>query len=296
MIAAFKGDQYALGIATNVYSNSEEEKELISEELNIYANWEEVWELSTVKSLFNNNENAFLKHWEDHYKWIMWKTPIDHYHWFEKPIKLKPERISGKKRLSLMHGSFQWIAPETVIEIIHKNIPQNKRIILDWLASGEFDETVLRRKPKLSAKTRRFKNRYGTRNGNSPPDQKYEYWVEGNRSGEPLHARLQARFVKYLQNKGINPEENINYVDVQYQLGNELIFAEIKPTDNIETRYALRAGIGQLFEYRYRHNKDAKLEIVIGNEPTDEEKSFIRSLGMILTYYSDKDKNFKSEY
>ena len=64
----------------------------------------------------------------------------------------------------------------------------------------------------------------------------------------------------------------------------------MKPIDNIETKYAMRAGIGhlsyyQVLEYRYYLSKDADLEIVLGSKPKKEETDFVASLGIDLVYY-----------
>jgi hypothetical protein len=132
-----------------------------------------------------------------------------------------------------------------------------------------------------------------TKTGANAPTTKYfSYWVEGQRSVEPLHAKLQALFVDYLSKKGINFKENKDYIDVQYPQGNEIYFCEIKPTQNLDSKYAIRIAIGQLLEYQYLNNKNAKLEIVIGSKPSDIEVKFVKSLNMKLTYFDELTNEF----
>jgi len=73
---------------------------------------------------------------------------------------------------------------------------------------------------------------------------------------------------------------------VQYTTAEGTTFCEVKPTDNVETRYAVRAAVGQLLEYRYtRHVPNAALEVVLGTRPGEPEVGFARSLGIAMTYY-----------
>jgi hypothetical protein len=292
MVASNEGNQYAIGIATSVYHNDEEERELIAEELNIYDEWNQIWSLDIVKSKFNNNQKNFLKHWKKNYEWIRWKCPKDQYFHFNQPLILDPQRISGKSRIISMHGRFQAVYPEQVISIIENYIPKRSPII-SWLSEPDFDESLIsdslknykrnkKRCPKRKIKT-------GT---NSPSERKFKYWIEGERSVEPHHADLQSKFVRFLKSSGIEYEENANFIDVQYHQNGKKYFSEIKPTVNVETKYAIRAAIGQLFEYQYNFDKNAILEIVIGNEPKKNEAEFVKSIGLCISYYDSKKKTF----
>jgi ribosomal protein S1 len=111
-----------------------------------------------------------------------------------------------------------------------------------------------------------------------------------------LHAKLQAKYVHFLRNKTDgeirNIQENIAHIDLQYQRNGRVIFSEIKPTEKIETKYAIRIAVGQLLEYQFLKNRKALLEIVLGREPKSREKKFINNLGMILTYYDPKGDTF----
>ena len=292
MVASNEGNQYAIGIATSVYHNDEEERELIAEELNIYDDWKQIWSLDIVKTKFNNNQKRFLSHWGKNYEWVRWKCPKDQYFHFKQPLLLTPQRISGKNRIISMHGRFQAVYPEQVISIIENDIPK-KSPIISWLSEPDFDESLISGALKKFKKTkRRWPERKVKTGTNSPSTRKFKYWVEGDRSVEPHHADLQSKFVRYLKSAGIEYEENKNFIDVQYQQDGSRYFSEIKPTVNVETKYAIRAAIGQLFEYRYSFNKNAILEIVIGNKPEKTELEFVKSIGFCITFYDAKNKAF----
>lgn len=292
MIASLEGDQYAIGIATSVYHNDENERELIAEELNVYEEWKQIWALDIVKTKFKNNQKKFLKHWKKNYEWIRWKCPQDQYFIFHEPLILNPQKISGKKRIISMHGRFQAVYPEQVISIVENELPKDHPII-SWLSEPDFDENLISDDLKKFRKNQKKWPRRKTKPGaNSPSMRKFKYWVEGERSVEPHHTELQAKFVRFLKTSGIEYEENLNFIDVQYQLDGCKIFSEIKPTVNVETKYAIRAAIGQLLEYRYSLNKNAILEIVIGKKPKESEIGFVKSLGFFFSYYDAKKKTF----
>lgn len=142
-----------------------------------------------------------------------------------------------------------------------------------------------------------FKNSAFIKNeiSNATPKSKYEYWVEGHREVEPLHNELQTKFINYLSQKGYIAVPDTNSVDVQYIKNGKNVLVEIKPTKNIKTKYAIRIAVGQILEYQYINDKSAELEIVIGNKPKTNEKDFVLSLGINLTFF-DKQKNTFIEY
>ena len=295
LIASYRNVQYALGLATNVSNNSKEEMKLISNELNIYQRKEELWKIQTVKKCFNNNKIKFENHWKNNFQWILWRCPLDHYTWFANPIRLNPKRITGKSKLTTMHGRFQGITPQIALEIVSNHIlPEHQSCL--WLASGEFDEEIFKKLPstkKLSGQ--KLRKKYNIKSGNAPSNNSFEYWVKGKRTVNPHHATLQAKFIKFLKGKGVNPIENKEYIDVQYPRNNKKYMAEIKPTKTVETKYAIRAAVGQLLEYRFTSKKNAILEIVLGSKPKKEEIKFVKSIGMTITYYDKKTKTFISQ-
>ncbi|UOG91477.1 MAG: hypothetical protein L3K52_14935 [Candidatus Thiothrix sulfatifontis] len=286
LIASYKGIQYALGIATNVYHNTREDMRLIADELRIYDRHRDLWRVTSVKKAFNNNNNVFLNHWEENYQWIRWRCPQEHFHWFDEPIPLDPIEIIGKEKFVLRHGSHQAISQSMALEIINNNLPLDHEIY-NWLTDGEFDESLLKNIPLNKKKTsQQLIDQYNITRRNSTSKEAFEYWIEGKRTINPLHSILQARFIYFLKEKNIVPTEDDNYIDVQYRKNGRLFFSEIKPTDNIETKYAIRSAIGQILEYNFEHKNKANLEIVIGSKPKRREVEFVNSLNIILTYWN----------
>ena len=295
LIASYRNIQYALGLATNVSNNSKEEMKIISNELNIYQRKEELWQIQTVKNCFNNNKKKFESHWKKNYQWLLWRCPSDHYTWFENPIRLNPQRITGKSKLTTMHGKFQGITPQIALEIVSKQISPKHESCL-WLANGEFDEEIFKKLPTTKkSSSQKLRKKYKIKSGNAPSNNSFEYWIEGKRTVNPHHSILQAKFVKFLKEKGINPIEDKGYIDVQYSSRKIFHISEIKPTETVETKYAIRAAIGQLLEYRFTEKKNAILEIVLGSEPKKKEIKFVKSIDMTITYYDKNTKSFISQ-
>lgn len=118
---------------------------------------------------------------------------------------------------------------------------------------------------------------------NRPTDMLYEYLVEGKRTVHPQHTDLQNDFVSYLKSQSIECEQNTHgYIDILYK-NNELpVIAEVKPAESVGTKYAIRAAIGQLFEYRYTYNKSysaiPRVHIVVDKKPEENEIEFVKSL------------------
>jgi len=290
-MASFEGKHYAISIAVNVYFNDPEERALICEELDIYQAWKEIWQLEQVKKKFDHDQAKFLEFWNEDHEWIAWKCPKGLYHHFDEPILLSPEKISGKSRLSTRYSTYQPIFPEQAIDIIRNDIPEDHPIT-KWLLSPDFDQDTISPQLRKFREGKRMPVSRKRVQTNSPAERKFEYWVKGDRIVEPLHARLQAKYIAYLEAMECPYKENKDFIDVQYLRGDELVFAEIKPTKNVDTKYAIRAAIGQLLEYQYLQNKDAHLEIVLGSVPTEEEIDFVLSLGMSLSYFDDEKKTF----
>ncbi len=292
MIAAHEKKAFALGVATNVYANTESDMAIIAEDLGIFGQAERVWNLQTVKNAFNQDRAAFDAHWEEKYKWIRWRCPQDQYYWFPQPILLAPNRISGKTRLAMHHSRYTLTTPEVLLDIIDEHLPNDRMAIRDWLSFGDFSQPE---DYKSTSQTEGTKKRLRIqKRRNAPTDRRFQYWVEGNRSVEPLHYFLQARFVAHLKAKGIDPKENDAFIDVKYTVDQRTTFCEIKPTDNVETRYAIRAAIGQLLEYRFKHKGNEALEIVLGKKPTTGEIAFVTSLGMSLSYWDEHHDTFQT--
>lgn len=290
MIAAHEAKAYAMGVATNVYTNTRAEMNAIAQALNIAKEADYLWSLPAVKKAFKDARADFDKHWHKQYQWIRWKCPQDNYYWFPKPLLLDPARISGKTRLAMHHSKYTLTTPEVILDIVNTHLPKTSAAILDWLSFGDFLQP---KKVASISQTSGTKNRINIqKRRNAPTDRRFQYWVEGNREVEPLHYRLQTLFVEHLTAKGIPFHDNDNYIDVHYTVNNKTIFCEIKPTDNLEPRYAIRAAVGQLLEYRFNHNPKAELEIVLGKKPANNEIAFVKSLGFRLCYFDLKHNTF----
>lgn len=269
MIASFEKKQFAVGIATNVYKNDNEEMQLIADELKIIDNDQEIWDQKTVKECFNNDFETFKKFWENDYKWIGWKCPKENYHWFKDPILLDANKISGKNRLIGMHGRYQCVLPQTILDITYNQLGE-KPAILDWLTNGEFDDDLVKFKSTVQSNVI-LRKKYPPKGKNATTANPYSYWIEGQRNIAPLHAKLQAKFVKYLFDVGITYKEDKDYIDVQYYQDKKLYYSEIKPTENIGAKYSIRMAIGQIFEYQFFNNKAANLEIVLSSRPNKKK-------------------------
>jgi len=187
-----------------------------------------------------------------------------------------------------MHSSYQAISPEIALEILIKHLPKNHKCI-NWLVEGEFDENLLKKIPaNRNASSQKLRKKYKSKYANSTSNLPFEYWVEGKRAVNPYHSILQAKFVSYLRKNKIIPLEDKDFIDVQYEENGVLYFSELKPTNNIKTKYAIRSAIGQILEYSYKSNKKAKLEIVVGSKPKKEEIEFVKSLGISISYWNGK--------
>jgi hypothetical protein len=293
MIAAHDGTQYAVGLATNVFHNTDDEMREIADELGFRERSGELWAVPRVRECFGGDKAAFMEHWNREYAWLRWRCPEEHFVWFDDPIPLDAQAISGKQKLIQMHGRYQQVQPGKILPFIVPHIPSDHDC-LQWLTEGEFEgpEGLAETQP-----TDALRKQHGISGRNSTAGRKYEYWVEGNRTVEPLHGRLQSRFVRFLSEQGIQATHDAQgYIDVLYERNGQTVIAEVKPTENVDTRYAIRAAVGQLLEYRFiMGNPDARLEVVLGSEPEPAEKAFLVSLGMWLAYFDADLETFVTE-
>ncbi len=291
LIIASNGPQYAVGIAVNVYYNNEELREIISSDLNLYRRWKDIWRLQIVKDKYENDQELFLEEWKKNYKWMAWRCQPACFHWFNEPIKLFPKKISGKAKLINEYNRHQRIAPEQVLDIVRDYLPEDSEIIR-WLEDDNFDPKML---PDDYEPPRAAVVPGKGGGGNRPTDESYSYQIVSKVLVEPKHSKLQERYVEFLEEQGFDLRENENYIDVIYERDGHEIFVEIKPTDNLQSKYAIRFAIGQLLEYRFKQNQDARLEIVLSARPSNpQEIEFVQHLGMTLTYFDPAQDTFIS--
>lgn len=292
MIASFNKQQYALGIASSVYSNDEDEQRILKKYLSQYNPELQAWAVQNVKKIFKTKEN-FITKWNKKKPWISWKAPVDQFYWFPEPIVLNPYKISVKKNLIREFSSYQRINQEIALGIVGDYIKECPRIA-EWLTDGDFvtnSDTV----PKGRFNDK-LKKKFGI-GKNAPPKTAYSYSIEeGKRHVEPMHDRLQMKYQEHLRKRMLNDVSDIklndNYVDIKYKENGREVFVEIKPTDKCKPKYAIRSAVGQLLEYQYKQNKKAILEIVISSKPTENDIAFVHHLNIRLLHYKSNIKDF----
>ena len=176
MIASHEGTAYALGVATNVHANTDDEMKLIADAVNVFNDWPAVWRLDTVRNCFSS-QVAFLKHWRAQCRWIRWKCQPDHYYWFPQPVALDPKKVTGKNRLAMHHGRFTLTTPAVLLDIVDAHLPKNRTAIRDWLSFGDFLQPAESQTPSQIAGSK--KRRQIQRRRNAPTDRRFQ--VSGSR-------------------------------------------------------------------------------------------------------------------
>jgi hypothetical protein len=147
MIAAHDGGQYLVGVAggaTGLFSdqNREERERLVTKHRLGGARgrerWREAWAVQNVKNCYGNDKTTFRRFWNDELHWTpTWKCPANLFLWLENPILLSPEKISGKKKLIVMYGSYQQIDRSISLCILNSiNQPNDAEIIENLKALG----------------------------------------------------------------------------------------------------------------------------------------------------------------
>lgn len=295
LIAAHEGTSYIVGVGAQVAANSKEDRRSIAKILNVYDRWQDIWAVSLVQKKFGGDKQKFLEHWENNYEWIKWSCPESHFHWFKEPIPIITSKVTDKQRVISMFSSYQCISPAIAVDLLTGILPQTHPIF-DWLTDGDFEEG--NSTPNRTQK-RNYKRQIGAnakrRGSNRPTDEMYEYLlVEGKRVVNPKHAPLQAAFVLHLQAQELACEENTpEYIDILYKDKERLVITEIKPAQSVGTKYAIRAAVGQLLEYRHALKQPtALLHIVLDEKPKENEIKFVKSLGFLLSY-KEKSGGFK---
>lgn len=275
MIASNAGKQYALGIACGVVENTSSDRKQISKDLNLFVNHMQLWKLDSVQKRFDNHDD-FIAHWKKAYKWVRWRCSPDLYYWFEEPIELDPPSITGKNSLTKMFGRFQPIHPEVAWEIVDDHLPADHQI-REWLSDGDFDTSTI--------PTSQKKPRKGPLPGksNRPTDAAYMRYIKAMEvKVSPKHDRLQKAFVRFLKSVGAKKvREDKEYIDVQFSRDGKDFIAEVKPSEDSATKYAIRSAVGQVLEYRFAKNQSAIPLIVLSSKPSSQDEiEFVKSLGI----------------
>jgi hypothetical protein len=153
MTAYNSGAAYALGIATSVRTNTQDDMRKIALALKVGEDAEAVWNLPSVKRR-HPNWVEFKKFWAEESQSITWRCPPDEYSWFTRPVRLIPSDLfppsnsKGKPPdIIKMHSSFQAIRPDQAIAVVRNSLDSDSPI-MTWLTTGHFDETAITEKTK----------------------------------------------------------------------------------------------------------------------------------------------------
>ena len=131
-----------------------------------------------------------------------------------------------------------------------------------------FMGAIVRRQPKRKRKAGSATGKDGGGNTSAPTQGLKHYLVNFEAKVSPRHHELQDRFEKWLEKSNADLRRNINFVDLRFKRGDSRsVFAEIKPCDAANVRYAIRTAIGQLLDYAHKESTDHLL-IVVEVEPS----------------------------
>jgi hypothetical protein len=111
---------------------------------------------------------------------------------------------------------------------------------------------------------------------------------------DPAHGKLEAKFHAFLEGQGFRDlTRNVSGIDVAFTCPTRgAIIAELKPTKDGETRFAVRTAVGQILEYRHFVRPEAKPLIVLGSPPSTDDLSFLRTLGIACGWLADDKFDF----
>ncbi len=292
MTTMLNGKFYAVGAAAAVYDNDEATRAAIANELDLRSNAKQVWSLPAVKAL-KNDRAKFLQHWDAAYSWVQWRCPQSHYIWFDRPVRFNPDDVipSGDPKRPRaatvkMHSGYQQVRPDQALAVMGKRLPPSHPI-RGWLMAGDFDE--VRNKAVRLAPVPRVTT--SKRSAATASDAHTRYLQEHELQVTPKHHILQSAFEAFLRTGGEKEvTANLARVDVRYEdqrLGP--VLAEIKPCDQQTVRYAIRAGMGQLLDYRQRNGGNPNLLLVVDCEPADQaDKLLAMDNGFGLAWRSKK--------
>lgn len=264
------GKFYAVGVACAVYRNTAEDCAEITRDLNLFANGKQLWKLESVRNR-KASKAEFDRHWRQAHAWVEWRCPQSHFVWFNDPIPFIPNDVipsedpdRPREATVKMHGSYQAVRPDQALAIIDEGLPASHPVRA-WLATEDFDpvrNTVVRNAPPPKRKSDR-------RSAATPTDPQTRYLQEYELQITPKHHLLQSAFEAFLRKSKVKRvDANINRVDVSYddaRLGP--VLAEIKPADAQTVRFAIRAAIGQLLDYRQMDRGEPAMLVVVGCEP-----------------------------
>ncbi|WP_444460083.1 hypothetical protein [Rhodobacter capsulatus] len=282
MTAMMNGQFFAVGVACNVFQNTEKDAAEISEALGLSGYTDRMWKVGSIREA-HASKAAFSRHWAKHTH-VMWRCPITHYSWFEEPLLIIPNDLipctPPRQALAKMHGSYQAIRPDQALAVVQQVLPSDHSVV-GWLSTDDFDPVrnqSIRHAPKPAGKS--------GGSAAAASNSYTRYLQENEIVVSPLHARLQEAFVSDLKRRRITEvRENIERVDLRYRDAEKgSVLVEVKPTEPATIRFAIRTAIGQLLDYRQRVAGQHALLIVIEDEPADEELRLALSNGFGLAW------------
>lgn len=265
MITVVGGRQCIVGIACNVYDNSAADQRAIARELRLKANGKAVWEAPSVRDRFDSKA-AFTKHWDRAYNCVRWRCPPSHYLWFHEPVYFEPNeiapRVPPRNKVVAMHSSYQSVEPEHALKLLGHHLPPS-HAIRDWLQAGDFDMVVNGRKRSVTSKAK------ARGSAGAAADPFIRYLQENEILVTPKHHKLQEAFASFVRRaKATKIKPDLERVDIRFTLpGRGPVLAEIKPTEPATVRFAIRAAMGQLLDYRQKCDASAAMLIVVSGEP-----------------------------
>jgi hypothetical protein len=269
MITVVGGRPCIVGIACNVYDNGAADQRAIARELRFKANGKAVWETASVKKRFGSKA-AFSKHWDQAYACVRWRCPPSHYLWLHEPLYFEPNemapRTPPRKKVVAMHSSYQSVAPERALKLLGHHLPPS-HAIRGWLRAGDFDMVVNGRKHSIFSKAK------AQGSAGAAADPFVRYLQENEILVTPKHHKLQEAFASFVRRaKATKIKPDLERVDIRFTLpGRGAVLAEIKPTEPATMRFAIRAAMGQLLDYRQKCDASADMLIVVSGKPEDPD-------------------------
>jgi len=263
---------FAVGACANIFVNTDEDKKQIAKHLRLIQYVDRLWEIKAIRDR-KANKAVFRTHWQKNHTGVNWRCPDSHYIWFRKPIEFDPHKITGKKAVAKMHGSYQQLEPQQAKDILGEVI-FGDHPIMQWLTSGKF-RGVKAKKGKSNDK----KNG-GLSSASTATDEFSRYLKENEVLITPKHHKLQSDFAKFLKTSDLvktpckdNVIENVDRIDLQFVQGNERkCLVEVKPTKPETVRFAIRCAMGQLLDYEQSDGGSCSLLIVLDDKPSEHDK------------------------
>lgn len=292
VMTAYKdGGPHALGVAVGVLANTDAEKTAIVRALRLKEEAAYLWSLPSVRSK-HKTFTDLCNWWAAEAYHNAWRCPPSQYAWFDTPVPLDPTKlfpppVKGGKSPDVikMHSSYMAIRQDQAEAIVRNSVDEDSPI-LEWLSTGEFDESAISKKSRAYGKPARAPSGFGGRSA-APTEVAYLRYVrEHEISVSPRHADLQRRFRQSIGAFGATAVvENVAAVDIRFTLPQRGdVLAEVKPCEPGETRYAVRTAMGQLLDYKQKHKSSTELLIVVETKPPAEDLALAFENGFGVAY------------